>query len=68
MRQSRNSLASASVERLTGERKPIAYNFAALADRLASMSRRLSRQVSCANAIARNCSAHDSVRAPALPE
>ena len=48
MRQSRDSLASASVERLTVERKPIAYSLPALADRLASMSRRLSLQVSWA--------------------
>ena len=67
MRQSRDSLASASVERLTAERKPIAYSLLVFADRLASMSRRLSRQVSCAKAMARNCSAHDSVRTPALP-
>jgi len=67
MRQSRDSLASDSVERLTAERKPIAYSLPALADRLASMSRRLSRQVSCAKAMARNCSAHDNVRTPALP-
>ena len=46
---------------------PMAYSLPALADRLASMSRRLSRQVSCAKAIARNCSAHDNVRSPALP-
>jgi hypothetical protein len=39
-----------------------------LTDRLASMSSRLSHQVSCAKAIAQNCSAHDSVRAPAVPE
>ena len=31
-----DSFASASVERLTGERKPIAYNLGALANRLAS--------------------------------
>ena len=68
MYQSRDSFASASVERLTGERKPIAYHLGALADRLASTSRRLSRQVSCAKAMARNCSAHDKVRTPALPQ
>ncbi len=67
MRQSRDSLASASVERLTAERKPIAYSLLAFADRLASMSRRLSRQVSCAKAMARNCSAHVNVRTPELP-
>jgi hypothetical protein len=67
MRQSRDSLASAKVERLTAERNPIAYNLVELADKLASTSRRLSRQVSCAKAIARNCSAHDSVREPASP-
>jgi hypothetical protein len=39
-----------------------------LADRLTSMSRMLSRQASCAKAIAPNCSDHDSVRAPAFPE
>ena len=60
--------ALAEVERLTAERKPIAYSLLAFADRLASMSRRLSRHVNCAKAIARNCSAHDSVRVPALPE
>ena len=47
--------------------KPIAYSLLALADRLASMSRKLSRQVSCAKAIARNCSAHDRVRTPESP-
>lgn len=68
MRQSRDSLTSTNVERLTGVQKPIAYGLVALADKLASMSLRLSRQVSCAKAIARNCSAHDSVRTPALLE
>ena len=36
MCQLRNSFESARVERLTGERKPIAYNSGALANRLAS--------------------------------
>ena len=67
IRQSRDSLASANVERLTAERKPIAYSLVALADKLASMSRRLSRHVSCAKAMARNCSAHDRARTPELP-
>jgi len=67
MRQLRDSFASANVERLTAERNPIAYSLVELADKLASISRRLSRQVSCANAIARNCSAHDNERTPALP-
>ena len=52
----------ASVERLTAERNPIAYSLPALADRLASMSRRLSRYVNCANARTRKCSAQGSVR------
>lgn len=43
MRQSRDSLASASVDRLTAERKPIACSLLALAERLAPMSRSLSR-------------------------
>ena len=68
MRQSRDSFASASVERLTGERKTIACNLGVLADRLASTSRRLSRQLSGAKAMAPNCSAHDKLRTPALPE
>ena len=41
MCQSRNSFASASVERLTGERKPIACNLGVLVDRLASTSQAL---------------------------
>lgn len=41
MSQLRDSLASASVERLTAERNPIAYRLVALADKLASTSRRL---------------------------
>ena len=68
MCQSRDSFASASVERLTGERKTIACNLGVLADRLASTSRRLSRQLSGAKAMAPNCSAHDKLRTPALPE
>ena len=67
MRQQRDSLASASVERLTAARKPVAYSLLALADRLASMSCRLSRHVSCAKTMARNCSAQDSVRTAELP-
>jgi len=52
---------------LTAERNPIAYSLLALADKLASMSRRLLRQVDCAKAMARTCSAHDSARTPELP-
>jgi hypothetical protein len=41
MRQSRNSLASANVERATASRSPMPYNFEGCAPRHASMSRRL---------------------------
>ena len=57
---------------MTWERNPIEYSFAALADSVASISRKLSRHVNCAKAMARNCSAHDcsahdSVRTPESP-
>jgi hypothetical protein len=42
MRQSRSSLASASVERRTDSLKPIWYSFEACTDRQVSISRRLS--------------------------
>src|SRR3954453_600192 len=61
MRQSRTSLASASVDRRTGLPKPICHSFAGCADRHASISRKLSRYVSWANAIARYCSVHGNV-------
>src|SRR5664279_29685 len=61
MRQSRTSLASASVERRTGLPNPICQSFAGCADRHASISRKLSRYVSWANAIARYCSVHGNV-------
>lgn len=67
MRQSRDSLASAGGERLTAARKPIAYSLLALADRLISMWHKFSRHVSCAKAIARNRSVHNSVRMPERP-
>ena len=57
----------AGVERSTAARNPIAYSFAALADMVTSISRKLSRHVNCAKAIARNCSAHDNVRMPESP-
>jgi hypothetical protein len=43
MLPSRPSLASASVERLTGERKPMLCSFVWFASKQVSMSRRLSR-------------------------
>src|SRR3954462_1119398 len=61
MRQSRTSLASASVDRRSGLPKPICHSFAGCADRHATISRKLSRYVSWANAIARYCSVHGNV-------
>src|SRR3954451_11173821 len=61
MRASRTSLASASVDRRTGLPKPICHSFAGCADRHASITRKLSRYVSWANAIARYCSVHGNV-------
>jgi hypothetical protein len=67
MRQLRDSFASASVDRLTAQRNPIAYSLVEFADKLASMSRKLSRHVNCAKAMARNCSAQDNMRTPEFP-
>jgi hypothetical protein len=51
--QSRNSFASANVDLATGPRSPMPYNFEGCAPRQASMSRKLSRYVICANAMTR---------------
>src|ERR1700685_1620968 len=67
MCQSRNSLASANVERATASRSPMPYNFEGCAPRHASMSRRLSRYVICANAIMRNCSPQRRLRTRTSP-
>src|SRR5271167_623580 len=67
IRQSRVSFASARVERATGSRKPMPYSFEGCAPRHASMSRRLSRYVICANAMTRNCSLHRNFRTPRSP-
>ena len=60
-------VARSMVERRTGERMPIWYSLADCADRLASMSRKLCRPVSCANASTRYCSAQYSARTPRFP-
>ena len=67
MRQSRSSFASANVDFATGPRSPMLYNFEGCDPRHASISRRLSRYVICANAIARKCSVQRSVRTPISP-
>jgi hypothetical protein len=67
MRQSRISFASAKVERATASRSPMPYNFEGCAPRHASMSRRLSRYVICANAMTRNCSLQRRLRTRASP-
>src|SRR6202158_5855402 len=67
MRQSRSSFASANVDFATGPRSPMPYNFEGCDPRDASISRRLSRYVICANAIARKCSVQRSVRTPISP-
>src|SRR5450756_211770 len=67
MRQSRSSLASANVDFAIGSRNPMLHNFDGCAPRQASMSRRLSRYVTCANAITRKCSVQRSVRTPISP-
>src|SRR5450756_3255903 len=67
MRQSRSSLASANVDFAIGSRNPMLHNFDGCAPRQASMSRRLSRYVTCANAITRKCSVQRSVRTRTSP-
>src|ERR1700685_2271131 len=67
MCQSRNSLASANVERATASRSPMPYNFEGCAPRHASMSRRLSRYVICAKAMMRNCSPQRRLRTRTSP-
>src|SRR5271170_3967815 len=67
IRQSRVSFASAKVERATGSPMPMPYSFEGCAPRHASMSRRLSRYVICANAMTRNCSLHRNFRTPRSP-
>ncbi len=54
-------------EHLGGHGAPDLRLHSALADRLGSMSRRLSRQDSGAMPMPRNGSAHDSTRMPELP-
>jgi len=67
MRQSRNSFASANVDFATAPRNPMPYNFEGRACRQASMSRRLSRYVICANAMVRNCSVQRRLRTRTSP-
>src|ERR1700730_16734856 len=67
MRQSRSSFASANDDFATAPRNPMPYNFEGRARRQASMPRRLSRYVICANAMVRNCSVQRRLRTRTSP-